>query len=174
VKLNRYKVLAMFAIACGLIYGILRPSFLAEAALADLVAALHHFAATFDSQSLGMTAIFESLLRYGRPLLLIWACAVLPKGFYAAFLVLYLRALTLGFSAAMMVSAFGGRGFTYALALYALQNLIIMPIYIYTICVIAEKTVPPVKAGVVGLAGVVGVSMIEVYVSPLLFELMRR
>ncbi|MCL2377076.1 MAG: hypothetical protein FWC76_06750 [Defluviitaleaceae bacterium] len=181
---NKHKILVALSIGAGLISGVLRPAFMADAALDSLIASLHHFAATFDAQNIGTTAFFEGILRYGRAMLLIWACAMLPKAHYAALLVLYLRAMSLAFSAAMMVAAFGGAGFMYAVALYGLQNLIIMPLYAYTVYFMAKNDLklairppdnftPVVKLAALGLGLMAAVSAIEAYVSPMLFEMLR-
>ena len=185
MKWNRNKVLVAASMTIGLIFGVLRPQLLAEQAHADLVASLQHFAAALSVQNSGFTAVFEGIMRYGRTLLLLWACATLPKSHYAALLVLYMRAMALGFSAAMMVAAFGGRGLAYALALYGLQNLVIMPVYAYTVYFINKNRLalavrPPenlastVKTAVLGLWAVVAASFIAAYVSPTLFALIWR
>jgi len=168
-------VLVATSMVIGLISGILRPRFLAEHAYADLIASLQHFSAAFDDQSIGISAFFAAILRYGRPLLLIWACATLPKARFAALLVLYLRAMALGFSATMMVRAFGGSGFAAALALYGLQNLIIMPIYACTAYFIIQKHGGfDLKLGGIGLVAVIAASMTEAYVSPMLLAMIWR
>ena len=185
MKWNRNKVLVAASMAIGLLFGLLRPQFLTEQAHADLVTSLQHFAASLNAQNPGVAALFEGILRYGRTLLLIWACATLPKSHYAALLVLYMRAMALGFSAAMMVAAFGGRGLAYALALYGLQNLIIMPVYAYTAYFISKNRLalavrPPdslaatVKTAIMGLGAVIAASVIAAYVSPILFEFIWR
>jgi hypothetical protein len=163
-------ILIIFSIAIGLISGILRPLFFDEDTLALLVNNLRHFTETFNASELSLTILAESLIRYGRPLLLIWACAVLPKAYYAGFLVLYLRAMTFGFSTAMMVHAFGGQGLLMAATLYGLQNLIIIPFYAFTVYFIA-RNLPSrqnrrkiIKMVVIGAAVVVMVSIIEVYI----------
>jgi hypothetical protein len=170
----------------GLISGLLRPQLLTEQAHADIVASLanlHHFTAGFHVQYIGAGAFFESALRYGRTLLLIWACGILPKARYAALIVLYMRSMALGFSAAIMAAAFGGGSFGAGLALYGLQNLIIMPIYAYTAYFIIkyrpaatypENLAPIIKVGVAGLLAVVAVSAIEVYIVPILFIMFWR
>jgi len=183
VQWNRHKILVALSIGAGLVSGALRPAFMADTALDSLIASLYHFVATFDAQAIGTSALFEGILRYGRTLLLIWACAMLPKAHYAALLVLYLRAMSLAFSAAMMVAAFGGTGFMYAMSLYGLQNLIIMPIYAYTVYFIAKNNLglavkppdnytPVIKLAALGLAAVAAVSAIEAYISPILFEML--
>ncbi|MDR2183296.1 MAG: hypothetical protein LBE55_03900 [Clostridiales bacterium] len=185
MKWNRSKALGIASIGIGLISGLLRPQFLAEYAHAELVASLQHFAEGFYAQNMGISAFFAAAFRYGRTLLLIWACAVLPKAHYAALLVLYMRAMALGFSAAMMVTALGGRGFGAAMALYGLQNLIIMPIYAYTVYFIGQNRLalafrPPenpllvAKVAAMGLAAVAVVSIIEIYISPILFIMIWR
>ena len=185
MKWNRNKALVAASMAIGLIFGVLRPQFLAEQAHADLVASLQHFAAALSAQNSGVAAVFEGILRYGRTLLLIWACATLPKSYYAALLVLYMRSMALGFSAAMMVAAFGGRGLAYAFVLYGLQNLIIMPIYAYTAYFISQNRLalavrPPenlaatMKTAAMGLGTVVAASVIAAYVSPILFVFIWR
>ncbi|MCL2397467.1 MAG: hypothetical protein FWC93_05310 [Defluviitaleaceae bacterium] len=169
-------VLLVISMVAGVVSGILRPYFFSEADLAQLVANLHHFVTNFDASALGLGAVAESLLRYGRMLVLIWACAAVSRVRYAAFLVLYLRAMTLGFSAAMMVEAFGGRGFVMAMGLYAIQNAIIMPVYGYTACFIAknrlEATRPVIYTAIAGVTAVVTVAAIEVYMAPRLFEML--
>jgi len=165
------KILIMLSVFAGIISGILRPFFLDDYTLALLVNNLRYFAATFNAESeLGLTTFAESLMRYGRPLLLIWACAALPKAYYVGLLVLYLRAMTFGFSTAMMVHAFGGQGLLMAALLYGLQNLIIIPFYAFTVYFIA-RSLPSrqnrrkiVKMAIIGVAVVVMASIIEVYI----------
>jgi len=165
---------ATVATALGLCFGALRPVFMNQPDLDALIVALQAFIADFAPQP-GMAAPAESLLRYGRLLVLIWACAAFPKAFYAGFLVLYLHAMTLGFSAAMMVQAFGGRGVGLALGLYAVQNLIILPVCGYTIYFIARCSPlrglsrGVVKMAAVGVVAVVFVAALEVYVVPWFF-----
>ena len=177
-KWDKAVALAVLAVTVGLVFGAFRPRFFSEADLAELVAALRLFAADFDSSTLGAGALAESLLRYGRALGLIWVCAALPKAYYAAFLVIYMRAMVLGFSAALMVEAFGGRGLLLALGLYGIQNVIIMPVYAYTTCYIAKNparmTPKAVKIAGFGVVGVVVVSAVEVYIAPGLFEILLR
>ena len=81
-KWDKAMVLAVLAVAFGLVFGAVRPKFFSEADLAELVAVLRLFAADFDSSALGASALTESFLRYGRALGLIWACAVLPKAYW--------------------------------------------------------------------------------------------
>lgn len=172
-------VLAIIALAAGLLTGLLRPRFFAPQDLEQLIAGLHHFVSGFDAASTaGLAAFAESLLRYGRVLVLIWACAALPKAYYAAFLVLYLRAMALGFSIAMMVFAFGPAGFVMALGLLAIQNLLTMPLYVHTVLLIAKNqadglSLAYIKMMAVGVVGVAAASVIEVYISPRIFEILR-
>ena len=177
-RLNFNIVLLVFSVVAGVFSGIFRLRFFSEADVALLAAGLHQFVAEFNSAAIGWAAFAESLLRYGRPLVLIWACAAIPKAYYAAFLVVYLRALTLGFSAALMVVAFDGRGFVMALALYAVQNLIAMPMYGYTIYFMAKNPLAPntvkhaVKVAVMGVLAVSAAVIIEIYITPILFDLL--
>jgi len=152
------------SLGLGLVFGVLRP------VNDELLASLQQFAATFSTQHISHYAIYESLLRYGRPLLLIWACALFPKLRHASLLVLYMRAMSLGFSASMMVLAFGARGFLAAMALNGLQNIIIMPVYAYTTYnIIISRHDKRLMAA--GLTAVVLASIIEVYISPTLFRM---
>lgn len=175
---NKTAVFAAVSVGFGLLFGALRPAFMQLDDLAALVAALQVFVADFDADALGFGAFAESMLRYGRLPALIWACAAFPKAFYAGYLVLYLHAMTLGFSAAMMVQAFGGRGFGMTLGLYAVQNLIILPICAYTIDFLAKKqphglSRDVIKTAAMGILCVIFVSVLEVYVVPRFFEMMR-
>jgi len=185
VKWNKIKVLVAMAIGIGLVSGALRPLFLSEAAHAELAISLHHFIVGLDTGNIGIGAVLPNVLRYGRTLLLIWTCGMLPKTQFAALLLLYMRAMALGFSAAMMIAAFGGLGFGYALTLYGLQNLIIMPIYAYTAYYIInhrmaltvrppESLGPIVKLMAIGIAGVFVASVVATYTSPILFVLLWR
>ena len=167
-----HAILLAVGIVGGLISGILRPRFFGDADLALLTAALHDFAAGFD------IAPAESLLRYGRPLIMIWACAAIPKAYYAAFLVVYLRAMALAFSATLLVITFGGTGFVMALSLYAIQNLITMPIYAYTTYFIAKNPMTPAIApratrlAFVGILAILAASAVEIFIAPTLFEIL--
>ena len=185
MKWNKNKSLVAASIVIGLISGTLRPLFLADYAQDDLTLSLYRFVTAFDIQNIGFAALFESFARYSRILLLIWACAALPKAHYVALLVLYMRAMALTFSAVMMVTAFGGRGLAYALALYGLQNTVIMPIYAYTVYFIIENRlelavrspenlIPTIRTAAVGLAAVLAASAIETYIVPTLFALIWR
>ena len=167
---NLIKILIMLSVSAGIISGILRPFFLDDYTLALLINNLRHFAATFDEIEFGFAAFAESLMRYGWPLLLIWACAALPKAYYVGLLVLYMRAMTFGFSTAIMVHAFGGQGLLMAAGLYGIQNLIIIPFYAFTVYFIA-RSLPSrqnrrkiVKMAIIGVAVVVMASIIEVYI----------
>jgi len=174
-KIDANILLLVVSIAAGLVFGVLRPLFLDEYDFAALIDALRNFTAGFVLSPPGVENLAESLLRYGRPWLLIWACAAIPKVRFASYLVIYLRAVALGFSAVMMVAAFGGRGFIMAMALYGLQNMIIMPIYGCTVHFIVKNPASPAmakKAIVLAVAGAVAVvlaALVEVYISPVLF-----
>lgn len=185
MRWNQNKALVAASMGIGLISGTLRPIFLSDYSRTDLAESLYHFTTTLEAQSIGIGELFGSALRYGRSLLLIWACVALPKTHYAALLVLYMRAMSLSFSAVMMIVAFGGRGFAYAFALYGLQNIIIMPVYAYTAYFILksraalavkppENLAPTVKTAAIGLAAVAAVSAVENYISPTLFALIWR
>jgi len=167
-------VLVAVSIGIGLVSGVLRPLFLAEQAHNDLIASLYHFATTFGTRSVGLSAFFEGTFRYGRILLLILACAALPKARYIALLVLYMRFMALGFSVAMMVEAFGGRGFAAALTLYGLQNLIAMPVFAYVAYLVVENRPLTLKIPGIGVVAVFIVAAIEAYISPTLFESIWR
>jgi len=180
-KFEKTTIAAIAAVGLGLFFGMLRPAFLEQADAAALAAALRVFVTEFDPAALGLGAMVESLLRYGRLLVLIWACAAFPKAFYAAYLVLYLHSMTLGFSAAMLAYAFGGRGVGYAMGLYLLQNLIILPVCAYTVCFIAKNPLRGAAGGVMkavikivtaGILCVVLVAVLEVYVVPWIFGLL--
>ena len=174
--MNKYMLLVIISIAAGLLSGIFRPMFFSDNDLGQLTANLQGFVAYFGIAPRPAAALAESLLIYGRPLLLIWACAPLGRAFYAAYLLLYLRALAFGFSTAMMVRAFGGQGLAYAAALYLPQNILIVPIYAYTIYQIgvnrAEGLRPLIpRIAAVGVLGVLATVILEVYITPAIFTL---
>lgn len=167
-------MLVAVSIGIGLVSGVMRPLFLAEQAHDDLIASLYHFATTFDTRSVSFSVFFEGIIRYGRILLLILACAALPKARYIALLVLYMRSMALGFSAAMMVEAFDGRGFAAALTLYGLQNLIAMPVFAFITYLVVENRPLTLKIPGIGVAAVFCASAVEAYISPTLFESIWR
>ena len=178
-KWNLTLVLIVFSIAAGLIWGAIRPGFFSENDLFELGVSLRHFVSSFSAFSFGTYAAVESILRYGRTFLFIWFCVMLPKAYYAAYLLLFMRASTLSFSAAMMILVFGGRGLLLAFGFYFIQNLIIMPVYSYTIYKIVkvdgpllslpkDKQAELAKIAVFGCFCVMLVSMFEVFVLPYL------
>jgi len=174
MKWNRNWTLVTVSLALGLLSGAIRPLLLDEAAHTELMVSLHRFAATLDTGNMGFAEILMNLLRYGRMLILIWACAITPKVRFVALLVLYMRAMALSFSAAMMIVAFGGIGLGYAFMLYGLQNMITMPIYVYATYVILQKRPITAKLVVISLAGIVVASIIATYIAPILFVMIRR
>jgi len=161
-------VLLLVCFFGGLVFGGLRPRLLAPEDYAALAAALGNFATDF-----AVATPAESLLRYIRPLGLIWACAALPMLRRVAFLVVYLRAMTLAFSAAMLHGVFGAVGLVMALALYGAQNVIVLPVYMYTAYFVAAKPVKVKTAGIlaaIGVAAAVVAAVIEIYAAPVLFR----
>ncbi|MCL2573142.1 MAG: hypothetical protein FWE34_01165 [Defluviitaleaceae bacterium] len=170
---NQDKILVITSIGFGLIFGIFRPIFLDENAMGSLSASLQHFVASFGVHLNSFAALFDGIFRYGRSLLLIWVCAMFSKARYVTLFVLFMRAMSLSFSAAMMVAAFGGRGFGYAMMLYGLQNLLIMPVYVYSAYHIIQGRIM-LKTAVVGIIAVVAASIIDAYLAPALFVLFWR
>lgn len=176
--------LLIISISAGIITGIVRPNFLRHEDLEGLINSLRQFTSTFDAASIGLYAFLESLLRYGRFFLMMWACLLLPSYRRAVYLLLYMRAMTIGFSFAMMTITFGTEGILLALALYAIQNIIIMPVCAITSLYIARKklsiaennsnsTKLTIKLAAIGILSVVLVSFIEISLAPYLFELVK-
>ena len=174
--------LLILSLSAGIITGLVRPNFLSQEDLEGLILSLKQFAATFDVMSSGLPAFLESLLRYGRFFLMMWACLLVPWGRRAVYLLLYLRSMTIGFSFSMMIITFGASGILMAFALYALQNIIIMPVFAFTSLCIARKKISidantgnirlTVRLAVIGAISVMLASFIEISLAPFLFEIL--
>ena len=164
------RILVFCAVLAGLVWGLVRPALLAEADLAGLVDNLHVFATNFDPAFIGFGAIGASLFRHGHILLLIWICAILPKILWATFPLLFLRAMTLGFSISLMIWAFGLRGLPMSLALNIPQNLLTIAAGVYTVCLIEKMK--KLRLILIGAASLVLAATYEVFIAPLLFSLL--
>jgi hypothetical protein len=162
------------AIFAGLIWGNLRPVFLSLEDLNALLFNLRQFAAYFDTAQIGLEDLWAGIFRHGYILVLIWLCAAVPKIFWASYLLLYLRSMTLAFSISLMLRAFGTRGVLMAFALNLPQNILMLVVCSYTICFIAQtkaNRAKAIKVIILGIVGVLAASFYEVFITPYLFAM---
>lgn len=78
-----------------------------------------------------MGAFAECVLKYGKTLVLIWFLAFLPPAAIASFFLIFVKGMGLGFTTALLIRALGADGAVYAARLCLLQNLLLIPAYIY-------------------------------------------
>ena len=132
MKLDFIGISIIVTIMLGLIIGAVRLNFFHQTEIERLSENLQMYMNNFQISHIGYSSM-ESLLIYGRILLLMWLLSILPWGFLGSYILLFQRAMAVGFSTALFVSAFGGMGFAMAAALYFFQNLILFPVYGYVL-----------------------------------------
>lgn len=167
---NNPKIWIVCAVAAGVLWGALRPLFMQADDLAVLIANLHQFSANFRADDIRLANIWLSLFRHGHILLLIWACSAVPRMFWAVYLLIYMRVMTLAFSAALMIRAFGSQGILMFASLNLLQNVLILTIASFIICAI-RRDEPPKKVILISLAvsAVILASLYEIFIAPIVF-----
>ncbi|MCL2855410.1 MAG: hypothetical protein FWE21_07315 [Defluviitaleaceae bacterium] len=165
------KIYITIAIIAGVIWGALRPNLMEDTGLAGLITNLHRFADGFAPNQISVQNWANSLLRNGHVLLLIWACAAVPKLFWAAYLLIYLRAMTATFSITLLIHAFGARGVLMAMALNLPQNALILGVCAITICHIKKsEQIKPAKPVIIGILAAITASAYEIFMAPWLFN----
>jgi len=165
------KIYITIAILAGVIWGIIRPTFLSGYDLAGLIANLHQFSHSFNTSYIGSENLAVSLLRNGHVLLLVWACTAIPKFFWVAYLPIYMRAMTASFSVTLMVHAFGVRGLLMSVVLNLPQNILVLAVCAYTICHIKQAN--KIKLVVMCIFAIIISSAYEIFIAPQLFLLVR-
>jgi len=168
MKLAHKRIFLACAILAGIAWGALRLVFLDDAVLAELVASLHSFAANFGYANFGLSNIGASLFRHGHLLLLVWLCALMPKLSWAAYPLLYLRAMTVTFSLSLMIQAFGWQGLFMSLVLNIPQNVLTMGMAGYTILKVSPQNRH--TFAFLCISAVLIASLYEVFVAPVLFS----
>ncbi|MCL2235077.1 MAG: hypothetical protein FWB98_01385 [Defluviitaleaceae bacterium] len=158
------KIYIFIAVIAGVVWGAFRPTFIEYYHMAGLVANLHLFADNFAVGSLGV-----SLLRNGHIFLLLWACNLVPKMSWAAYLLIYMRAMTTAFSVAMLVHAFGVRGLLMASVLNMPQNVLVLWVCAYVICNVSKSR--PLNLVIISSLAVLAATAYEIYIAPWLFML---
>ncbi|MCL2354239.1 MAG: hypothetical protein FWC69_06405 [Defluviitaleaceae bacterium] len=169
MKLTKDNAFLILSILGGILWGVWRVFLLSEGDLHALTASLRHFVDYFDTRSISLASIGESLLRNGHTLVLVWICSKFPKLFWASYLLLYLKAMTLAFSITLMVQAFGAFGIIMGFALNLPQNILITAMCIY----IMKKGDNNKK--LIALAGLLALALAcfyEVFLSAILFSML--
>ncbi|MCL2575283.1 MAG: hypothetical protein FWE33_02505 [Defluviitaleaceae bacterium] len=172
--LKKPKFWVFCTVLAGVLFGALRPSFLPAEAMDELLVNLNNFSVFFNANEVDAGSLLSSLFRHCYIFILIWACSFLPKFFAVTYLLLYLRAMTAAFSAAMMIWAFGGGGVLTAIVLVLPQNSLVIFVAMYTICIIFERQRKKMMRAVVfGAVAVVIATFYETFIAPMLFTFLN-
>ena len=73
----------------------------------------------------------ESVVKYGKFVVIMWLLAFIPVGFGFNLITLMLRGTSLGFTVAFLIASFGLRGIYFTVILFLVQNIILIPAYIF-------------------------------------------
>ena len=73
----------------------------------------------------------EALLKYSKTPVIIWFLAFIPLSSLLSFVLMFIKGAGLGFSTALLLRFHGTIGITNLITLYFIQNLFLIPSYIY-------------------------------------------
>ncbi|MDR2938925.1 MAG: stage II sporulation protein M [Clostridiales bacterium] len=135
-KLKDKNNIMIIAIVSIVMLGILAGSYLANSLDSDnqvrLASYLDKF---FENYRLllpeGSDIFKESFVKYGKIVLIIWLFAFMPFGVVLGGLVVLFKGVSYGFTTAFLIMSYGPEGVYFACLLYLLQNIILIPAYIF-------------------------------------------
>ncbi len=82
--------------------------------------------------------IFESIIKYGKLIAVIWLCGFFKFGAFGIIFALFLKGISIGFTSSFIVASTGSIGIIFAAKLYLLQTAFLIPMC-FTVGIIAIK-----------------------------------
>lgn len=129
-KVNR-RIIKMLAAVffAGVFIGALTGNFSGGGKLEEFINLFFGEASAFSS---GKSAVFyESLLKYGKMIIIMWFLGFVSAGMFFEFLCLFIKGIGYGFTSAFIIKSFGFKGIVYCLTLYFPQSIILIPVYFF-------------------------------------------
>lgn len=125
-------LIVLFSLFLGAIVGVIRCNSIDSYQYDSLSEHLHLFFNDIRNINTSHADIFfESVIKYGKILLIIWFMAFLPPASAVAIILIFIKGMSGSFTTTFLIREFGIRGLYYAFILYLPQNLILIPTYIY-------------------------------------------
>ncbi len=163
-------------------FGILLGSVLANSLQEDnrqlLTGFINKFFVNYNFLNTDSSEIFrESFIKYGKIILIIWILAFISMGFVISGFIVFLKGISYGFTTAFLIITYGTKGIYYACFLYLLQNIILIPAYVFimfaSIKFVFKKNTETLDSFfeytismLISLACVIIVCLLEAYVIP--------
>lgn len=113
---------------CGVVYalGLTQEKF---GPLSDYITM--YFSGNTAFSGSGGELFFECFMKYGKTAAVLWIIAFIPQAIFLTLPLLFVKGMTLGFTATFFVRLFGASGIYNAILLFLLQNIILVPTYIF-------------------------------------------
>lgn len=77
------------------------------------------------------TVLADCFIKYGKFVIIIWLLAFIPYGSIFSLLIIFTKGLSYGFTTSFLVSSYGVKGIYYAIQMYFIQNLFMIPTYFF-------------------------------------------
>ncbi|MEW5922059.1 MAG: stage II sporulation protein M [Bacillota bacterium] len=127
-------IFVVLVILAGAVCGVLLVRFLDEGPLTEVTSALHSFFNDLKEEERDLLAAPEllraSYYKNGVMLLLIWILGLYSAGFTLVLPILFLKGLSLGFTAGVVIYRYSFKGALFCLAALLPHNLFFVPAYI--------------------------------------------
>lgn len=127
-------IFMMLVVLAGVCSGALMVRMLDEGPMSELITSFNQFISVLkedNSDVLSAPALLRSsLLKNGAAILLVWVLGLFPVGYIFILLILFLKGLSVGFTAGIIIYHFSLKGAIFCLAALFPHNLLIIPAYL--------------------------------------------
>lgn len=130
-KGNTLLILVCVCLLIGVVFGAIGANRLDSAGMEGIGQYLETFFASFGLEENSGQGMPEIVWKYGKYTAIIWGLGLLPVGAIFILGVLIFKGMAYGFTSAVLIKQYGGKGIAIAAASYLPQNLILVPLYIF-------------------------------------------
>ena len=117
----------------GVLIGSVLANTLEEGKHSLLSSHINQYIITLDNPNyVKSSAFFETFVKYEKIVVFIWLLAFIPSGAIVSLGIILSKGMAFGFTTSFFVMEFGTQGIVYVATLYLIQNLFLIPAYIWT------------------------------------------